>query len=311
MKVLFIRSGNKGLDPISTRQGNSLQKEGITVEFFELIGKGVLGYLSNIKRLRRYIKSYNPDVLHSHYSFSGFLTSLTFTRVPKVVSLMGSDVQRPRKLLRIALWIFMFLWKSTIVKSEELYIKLGNKKALIIPNGIDFNSFYPINKTEACDHLSWSKEKKHILFAADPERPEKNFFLAESALALLNEKLHNFEIHYLSKISMENIVYYYNAADILLLTSTYEGSPNVIKEAMSCNCPIVATNVGDIKWIFGLTEGCYLTSFDTLDVYEKISEALIFSDKFNRTNGRERITQLGLDSGTIAKRLIEVYEKAI
>lgn len=99
-----------------------------------------------------------------------------------------------------------------------------------------------------------------------------------------------------------------NAADVLLLTSRYEGSPNVIKEAMACNCPIVATDVGDIRWIIGDTEGCYLTSFDPGDVASKLQLALKFG---RRTRGRERLIELGLDSVSVAKRIVQLYQDVI
>jgi len=105
--------------------------------------------------------------------------------------------------------------------------------------------------------------------------------------------------------------FYYNACDLFLLTSVYEGSPQSIKEAIACNCPIVSTDVGDVKWVFGNTEGCYLTSFESIDVADKIIRALAFVKERGRTKGRERIFELGLDSGTIAGKIIEIYEKTI
>jgi glycosyltransferase involved in cell wall biosynthesis len=92
------------------------------------------------------------------------------------------------------------------------------------------------------------------------------------------------------------------------LTSFHEGSPNVIKEAMACNCPIVSTDVGDVKDVIGNTEGCYITTFDLQDVIRKIKMALDFG---KRTKGRERIMQAGLDSKTIANRIIDVYHQVL
>jgi len=99
-----------------------------------------------------------------------------------------------------------------------------------------------------------------------------------------------------------------NACDVILITSFSEGSPQVIKEAMACNLPIVSTDVGDVKEVIGNTEGCYITSFDPKDVAEKIKMALDF-DK--RTNGRERIKKLGLDSESIAMEIIKLYKNVI
>ncbi len=77
---------------------------------------------------------------------------------------------------------------------------------------------------------------------------------------------------------------------------------------MACKCPIVSTDVGDVKDVIGNTEGCYLTKFDPQDVAEKIKIALEFGE---RTNGRERIIEAGLDSKTIAKRIVGVYRKVL
>lgn len=102
-----------------------------------------------------------------------------------------------------------------------------------------------------------------------------------------------------------------NSSDFLLLTSFREGSPQVIKEAMACNCPIVSTDVGDIKWVIGNTEGCYLTTFDPKVVAEKLKMAIEFAQTKGRTNGRDRIIQLGLDAESVAKKVLEVYQKVL
>ena len=101
---------------------------------------------------------------------------------------------------------------------------------------------------------------------------------------------------------------YLNASDLLLSTSLWEGSPNVIKEAMACNCPIVTTNVGDVKWLLDGVEGCLITTNDPKDVADKIKKALNFK---GRTKGRDKLISLGLDSEHIAKKIIKVYEEVI
>ena len=102
-----------------------------------------------------------------------------------------------------------------------------------------------------------------------------------------------------------------NASDIVVLTSLREGSPNVIKEAMACNCPVVATDVGDIAWLFGNEPGHFLSGFDPQDVATKLNMALEFSEEYGRTSGRNRIIELGLDSESVARRIVGVYEEAM
>jgi glycosyltransferase involved in cell wall biosynthesis len=106
----------------------------------------------------------------------------------------------------------------------------------------------------------------------------------------------------------ELVVDYLNAADVLVQTSFAEGSPNVIKEAMACNCPIVATPVGDVQEIIGDTEGCYLCSFDPIDLKYKIEKVLRAG---KRTSGRDRILRIGLDMETITNRLLNLYNEVV
>lgn len=305
MKILFVRSGNHGVDPISQNQGGSLLEKGHDVYFFDIIGRGFFGYLSNIKNLRKKIKYLQPEIIHAHYSLSGIVSALAFTNVPIVVSLMGSDVNSISVLQKLIIKLFIkFFWSEVIVKSREMKKNLGYNKAHIIPNGVDFSKYYPIDKKLALKKLGWDTSKKHILFSSNPERPEKNYKLAKIAVDLLKE--YDLEVHFLVNLSQTEMPFYYNSADCLLLTSFYEGSPNVIKEAMACNCPIVSTDVGDVREIISNVKGCYLTTFEEKDVASKIIEAFNFNQ---RTMGFEAIKHL--DSKIIADKLLNLYYVAL
>ena len=306
-KVLFVRSYNSGEEPISTRQGISLQKKGIEVVFFNIIGKGARGYLSNLSLLRQCIKKENPDLIHAHYSLSGMLALLTFSRLPIIVSLMGSDVLSGNKLMLAVLKILSRWWKAVIVKSEEIYTNLGINEAVIVPNGVDMDIFRSMPKKQARDLLKWTDDVYHILFASDPKRPEKNFDLAAAAVKHLKRDIQNIKIHFLKDLNTEEIVLHYNACDCLLLTSFYEGSPNVIKEAMACACPIVSTNVGDVAKNLERVKGGFVSSFKSSEIADNISKAL----KIDRTNGRECLMELGLNADNTAAILLDIYAKAL
>jgi glycosyltransferase involved in cell wall biosynthesis len=90
-----------------------------------------------------------------------------------------------------------------------------------------------------------------------------------------------------------------------------EGSPNVVKEAMACNCPVVATDVGDVGWLFEDEPGYFLTEFEAGDLAQKIRMALSFAEQKGRTRGRERIRKLGLDSQSVARRIVSVYKRVL
>jgi len=285
----------------------SLRKLGLEVVFFDLTGRGIKGYLSNIPRIRQQARLEKPDLLHAHYSLSGIVTALACTGIPCGVSLMGSDVNASGTVTRTLLRLFAFFnWKFIIVKSGEMHRKLGIRKAAILPNGVDCELFFPMDTGLARTQLQWDPEKKHILFASDPERPEKNYALARTALDLLEKEAPPFDVHFLQGIPFEEVVYHYNAADVLLLTSRHEGSPNVIKEAMACNCPIVATAVGDVADVTAGTAQTCVTGFSALQIAGALQTILSSPAK---SDGRGRIDRY--DSRKIAEKLAEIYRKTL
>lgn len=301
MKILFIASGNHGApSPIVKNQGDALTSEGVEVDYFLIRGKGLRGYLRNVKPLRMYLRSHHYDAIHAHYSLSAFAASLAGAK-PLVLSLMGSDVKAAGwyKFI-IRLFARLFCWKTIIVKSNDMYHDLGIKRAIVVPNGVNMERFQPMNQAECQKRLGWDPEKKHVLFPASASRPEKDYVLAQAACALTD----NVELHAFDNTPNEETPYWYNAADVVLMTSKWEGSPNAIKEAMACSRPIVATNVGDIAERTSGVEGCYVAqSRDPQELADLLQCALAFSS----TKGRERIIADGLDAHSVNQRLIAAY----
>ena len=307
MKVLFISSGNSiyGIIPFIKSQGESLKEQGAELDYFTINGKGVFGYIKNIVLLRRFLQYKKYKVIHAHYALTAFVTSLACIGkdVPIVVSLMGSDTESG-KVKKVIIKLFdMFFWSSVIVKSQSMLDRIKIREAKVLPNGVDLLSI------NTCKQSINDKKSFTILFAADPNRESKNFKLAENAVRQINNK--NIKLLVVYNISHSQIINEILKADVLLSTSLWEGSPNIIKEAMACNCPIVSTDVGDVRWLLGDLEGHYITSFDTDDVAVKIKSALKFVMETGTTKGRERIIELGLDTKTVAKKLIGIYENTL
>lgn len=302
MKVLFVCSGNRvEVSPIIRNQGDSICAQGVDIAYYTIKGKGIGGYLKNVRPIRRYLKQNQFDVVHAHYSLSAFVASLAGAK-PLVVSLMGSDVKASgiyKMMIRV--FAFLFSWKSIIVKSADMYQSLGIRRAVVIPNGVNMDRFKPLDLKECQETLGWSSEKKHVLFTSDPKRREKNYALAESAVSCIE----NAELHAMVGVQNEDTPIWYNAADVVLMTSLWEGSPNAIKEAMACSRPIVSVNVGDVKKILGTTEHCYMVQYSQDQVVSKLQLAMQHN---GATEGRKCIVNLGLDTGTVAKQIIAIYD---
>lgn len=303
MKVLFVASGNHGkVSPVVKAQGDSLVKAGLEVDYFLIKGKGMKGYLRQIRPLRKYWKEHHFDVVHVHYSLSAYVASLAGVK-PLVVSLMGSDVKATGWHSRLVrLFSKLFCWKDIIVKSKDMAEAVRMKQAQIIPNGVDMDWFVPMDQKACRDKLGWKEGVRHILFPADPKRPEKDFQLAQEAVKLLNE---NVEVHVFQQVEHNDTVFYYNAADVVLLTSKWEGSPNVIKEALACCRPIVSTNVGDVKNRMSGVEGCYVAETHEPDELAGILKRAL--EWKGNTKGRDAIISDKLGSKQIAEKLITIY----
>jgi teichuronic acid biosynthesis glycosyltransferase TuaC len=320
MKVLFVRSGNGAIEPISDRQAISLREKGVNVDLFSIKGKGLLGYLKSIFHIRRQIISKPIDIVHAHYGLSGIVAYFASTNQKVVVSFMGDDIIGSNRsdgsliiwskfIVKINIFFACKLYNHSIAKSAEIFNRINCSKVTLIPNGVDLKLYQKIDKQVARNIIGIENEINLVIFVSNPNRAEKNYTLAKKALEILNDP--NTVILCLYDKSQADLVNYYYAADLLLLTSYHEGSPNVVKEAMACNCPAVSTDVGDVKMLFGDTPGYYLTNFDPSEVALKIKLALDFRKKHGHTEGRKRIIDLRLDSENIAERLIEVYKEVL
>lgn len=282
-------------------------EEGCEVDYFDIIGKGVTGYCKNILRLRKKVREARYNLIHAHYALTGILTSLSFAGKPVIASLMGSDINLSGAFFRSVISFFSgHIWSVTIVKTEKLKQLIKGPNVVVLPNGVNLGNFRPVEKSLAISQIGWESDIYNILFGSDPGRPEKNFKLCQDSVTLLKKEFPNVKLHFLAGIPLEDVYLYYNAADVLILTSLSEGSPNVIKEAMACNCPIVATDAGDIKDVIRDTEGCFVTGLSPYEIADRLKQVLIRGE---RTTGRTSISHL--DSKTISRELIKIYKKVL
>ena len=307
MKVLFVASGNKTVGKVSAfvqSQYDSLVREGVGMLMYPVVGHGPGGYLKHWAALRRLIRRERPDIVHAHYSTCGYLASLAAfgTRAKVVVSLLGSFPVRNYRYQLVRFFV-RHVWDATIVKSERTRSQL-DLALPVIPNGVDLDSFTLIPREEARREVGFEDGRKYIIFVSNPARTEKNYPLAQEAVRLLEDS--TVELVPVYDKTHDEVVKYFCAADALVMTSLSEGSPNVIKEAMACNCPLVVTDVGDVRWVTEGVEGTYVSdTYQPEEVAGLLRKALQFG---KRTAGRERILQLGLTTEAVARRILSVYD---
>lgn len=306
MKVIFVASGNKNVGSVSAfvqSQFESLKEKGLDMILFPVVGHGVAAHLRAVKNLRKLIRSEKPDIVHAHYSICGYVATLAtlFLKPKVVVSILGSFPEKNLKF-RIVRFFIKHIWDRTLVKSRRTADQLGLNLP-VIPNGVNLDQFSLIDHTAARESCQFASDKKYIIWCSHPSRSEKRFPLAQNAVALLHDD--NVVLYPVYDHIHDEVVRFMCAADVLLLTSVSEGSPNVIKEAMACNCPIVSTDVGDVRWVTENVEGTYVAdSDDPGSISDCLRKALDFN---GRTRGRDEIVRKGLSTESIADRIIELY----
>ena len=167
-------------------------------------------------------------------------------------------------------------------------------------------------------HGKLDKEIKYVLFAGAFDNAVKDPELAKSVIAVYNSSFANsqspianrqIELIELKGYTRDQVTALMYNCHALLMTSKTEGSPQVVKEAMACGCPIVSVDVGDVAERTSGVEGCYVVpTREPKDIAEALQKALAYN---GRTNGRERIIAMGLSNEQVAKRLEHIYKNVL
>jgi len=305
---------NPNSSPFIVRQYESLIKHGIDVTVFNFKGnKNPANYILALAKIQIILRRNNYDLIHAQWGHTALLT--LNTQLPLVVTYRGMDLEGiinkngkysiyGKFLTRISKFTSTIA-DEVIVVSKSLGNKLSRQDYTILPSGIDLNLFKPLNKSECRTTLKLPQNKKLILFAASRNHPRKRYDLAMKAVSILKQNF-NCELIVCENEKPDKVPLYMNAADCLILTSLHEGSPNVVKEALACNTPIVSVEVGDIKERKGRLKHFEICNSNPKKIADSLSRVL--SNK-NVINNRESV--LHLDEDIITSKLIAIYHKAI
>ena len=269
-------------------------------------------------RIRSLTRTKNVDLVYSFWGGPASLVTVMFSRKPVFLTLLGSDVlgsydAKHRKNLKgffITVFTKMACIKArgVMVMSEEMKKKLSNKvqkKTIVVPECIDLDLFKPMDKLFCKKYLKLPSRSKIIIFFPGRGRVVKNLNLALDIVNKISEKYPDVLLVQVENIKNTELVYYYNAADLLLVTSLHEGSNNTIKEALACNCAVVSSNTGDAASRLKGIEGCFvIDNYDVNEYVEKVSFILSGSDVVN-----SRSTLVPLTPKNTANRVTDFFKQ--
>jgi teichuronic acid biosynthesis glycosyltransferase TuaC len=295
-------------------QVESVKQLGIDIDVCLLEGSGGIGkYFKGIAQVRKTLRSRKYDIVHAHYMYSGWTARLA-TRLPLVVSFMGNDVfgdcnERGeyrffnRVFHRLFSRILSYLTAHNIAKSPGLARCLRSKTTSIISNGVNLNVFNPRPVTK--EEVGLNNKERQILFAGRPSAGGyKRYPLAEASVELVRKSAPSVRLITLDKRPPEDVARIMNAVDCLLLTSAHEGSPNIVKEALACNLPIVSVDVGDVAERVKDVEGCHIVPAEPASIADAVVKILVKGKRLS--GGHAAVKELSLVK--VGKRIESVYE---
>jgi teichuronic acid biosynthesis glycosyltransferase TuaC len=297
-------------------QVDSLSAIGVDVDVLRIRGYARRSaYVRAAARVVALNRRADVDVVHAHYGHSGVVARLEL-RAPLVITFYGSDllgrrsdsgVVTPRGHIEAA--VFRQLARAaaaTITNSEAMERVLPpsrRRRNHVIPTGVDLARFQPVDRLSARRRLGWPPDEQCVLFAANPRLGVKNYALAESVCRRAAEVVPRLRLRVASGLAPSEMPLWMSAADVLLLTSRSEGSPNVVKEAMASELPIVSTPVGDVPERLRGLPGCFVRPAEEQPLADAVVEAM--------RHGRvpeARVAVASLSLERVARRIAKVYE---
>jgi teichuronic acid biosynthesis glycosyltransferase TuaC len=305
------------------QQIRGMRQIGLDVDlmFLDRAKQGMRVYLGLGRQIRARIVSYQPHLVHVMY---GGVMANEVTRAiadrPTVVSFCGSDLLGEplsgirRKLLArygvIASYRAARRTCGIVVKSKNLQDALpedaDRSKVRIIPNGVDLERFRPLDQDECRERLGWGARRFHVLFPTNSGDPLKRPELAKAAVEAANHSGVQAEMHQLQGVPHAEVPIWLNASDVVFLTSVHEGSPNIVKEALACNVPVVSVDVGDVRERIQGIEGCYLAAPELGDLAAKLQ--MVHAGP-RRVVSRTKMQELSLER--VALQLKEFYSEVL
>jgi glycosyltransferase involved in cell wall biosynthesis len=318
------------------------------------------------------IREFRPDLVHLHWIGNGFLRIETLRNLqkpiiwtlhdswpftggchlpgdcrgytencgncPRIKSNKKNDVtrwvwNRKKRSFRNITVVTPSKWLEASVESSSL---LGGFPHCVIPNGIDTDTFRPLDKGTTRGILGLPQNRKLILFGAFAALEDKNkgFSHLVRALEVLKgnndsddidlvffggkkaQRLPNFPIPYWSlgtlfdEISLSLA---YNSADVFVIPSEQENYPNTILEAAACGIPSVAFSIGGIpELIQDKKTGFLARPFDCHELAAGIRWVLKnqIGNHVLSTNTRENV----LNKNTVqnmSQKYLQIYETVL
>lgn len=320
----------------------------LLIEYQKIPKLRMISYLiSGTLRTIQVVVMNRCKLIHSHWILpSGFIGLLVakLVRRPFGITSRGSDIEfalKNKMLFIIAKFVlrhasFIVVVSHALKKDMAHQLNVDEDRIFVIPSGIDTSRFRPIQKDEVRSRLGLPNDKKIVLFAGGFVHVKGIPYLI-NAVAQIVEKYkdillvlvgdgelkpelqelvhkHGIKEHVLfaGKRSTDEMPYWMNAADIVVLPSLHEGMPNVVLEAMSCGISVIATKVGGVvEVITDGVDGLLVEPADSTEISNKIDFLFSNPQIHAEISERARTKVLEYDVKNSVKNMMKIYENVL
>jgi glycosyltransferase involved in cell wall biosynthesis len=282
-------------------QVESLRRiDGVEVDVFRFEPGGA-SFVTAARRLRRQHRRDDYDVVHAHHGLGGWTARALGGKSPLVVTFHGTDLEHSvvgrmsQALARVAT---LPATVSSNLARRRLPRAGRAQRVAVLPMGIDLDRFKPMPRAEARAQLGLDPGGRYLLFPSDPGRSEKRHDRASEVARETGAELLAY-----GRVDPERVPLYINAASAVLVTSEREGFGLAALEALACDVPVLATDVGIAPLALSGIDGALCAPFDTA-TWAPI--ARMHLDKADpRVSGRARASLFGRDR--MAARVFQAY----
>lgn len=282
-------------------QVEALEKlDGLELELFTIEPRGARPYLPAARTLRRRFRGRRFDVVHAHYGLSAW-SALAVRGAPHVVTFHGTDLaHRVVGAMSRAVARLVDLPAPVSASLARLGLPGAGEttRAAILPVGVNLERFNREDRRAARGRLQLDPAKAYLLFPADPARPEKRHDRARELADAAGAELLTYE-----NTNPREVPDMINAANAVLVTSEREGFGLGTLEALACDVPVLATDVGIAPLALQGIEGTLCAPYDRDRWLASLKPHLRSAE--SRIEGRRRAALF--DRNRMAERVFHAY----
>jgi teichuronic acid biosynthesis glycosyltransferase TuaC len=297
------------------RQVATLAEPNLAIRSFFLLSRtSPAALFRECLQLRRNIHQFRPHLIHAHYGTMTSFLCAALTSTPLVITFRGSDLNGTPEYSRLRSWFAKLLSQLSCLRARRIICvsrELRNKlwwqrgRSVVIPTGVNLKLFRPQSKEQARRLLGWDMKEAVVVFNGKHQPRVKGSNFVEAAVRVAEEMVGHIKLVSLG-VPFELMPACLNAADCLAMTSITEGSPNIVKEALACNLPIVSTDVGDVAERLDCVSHSRVVRRDVVEFGKAVAE---FLAKKTTSNGRAHV--LMCDENDVAVAIRRIYDEAV